>query len=95
MALSATECTDSASIEADPVTANATNFVAAMPKFAASAARTARRPADSWLELLLMGDHFLHDACLQFLDGRDRARIDAQRDGEVHRRVVDQLDQAG
>jgi hypothetical protein len=44
--LSATECTDSASIDVDPVMANATNFVAAMPRFAARAARTARRPAD-------------------------------------------------
>src|SRR5579875_1780253 len=39
---SATEWTDSASSDAEPVTANAANFVAAMPRFAASAASTAR-----------------------------------------------------
>ena len=41
---SAIECTDSASIEADPVISAATSFVAAMPRLAASAASTARIP---------------------------------------------------
>ena len=38
---SATECTDSASIELDAVSRNATNLVTAMPRLAASAARIA------------------------------------------------------
>jgi hypothetical protein len=38
------ECTDSASIEADPVISAATSLVAAMPRLAASAASTARIP---------------------------------------------------
>jgi hypothetical protein len=38
--------------------ANATNLVAAIPRFAASAARTARSPPDPWPELLVvMTDH--------------------------------------
>ena len=39
---SATECTDSARSDAEPVTTKATNLVAAIPRFAPSAARTAR-----------------------------------------------------
>ena len=39
--VSATECTASASIDADPVNTNATNFITAMPRLAASAAKTA------------------------------------------------------
>ena len=41
---SATEWIASASIEADPVSANATNLVTAMPVFASSAATTALVP---------------------------------------------------
>ena len=41
--VSATEWMASASIEADPVTANATNFAAAMPRLARNAATIARR----------------------------------------------------
>jgi hypothetical protein len=49
--VSATECTDSASIEADPVITNATNFTAAMPRFARSAAKTARIPRIAFMTL--------------------------------------------
>src|SRR5260370_38708593 len=41
---SATEWTDSASIDAEPVITNATNLVAAMPRLAANAASTDLRP---------------------------------------------------
>ena len=41
--MSATECTDSASIDADPVTRKAANLVIAMPRLAASAASHRRR----------------------------------------------------
>ena len=39
--VSATECTDSASIDADPVSRKATNLITAMPRLAAKAATTA------------------------------------------------------
>jgi len=51
---SATECTDSASIEADPVITKATNFVAAMPRLAANAAMTVLRPLPAALCSVLM-----------------------------------------
>src|SRR5258707_15818041 len=43
---SATEWTDSASIDAEPVITNATNFVAAMPRLAANAASTDLLPPE-------------------------------------------------
>lgn len=42
--MSATECTASASIDDEPVTAKPMNFATAMPALAASAARIARVP---------------------------------------------------
>src|SRR5215469_11238188 len=51
---SATEWTDSASIEADPVITKATNFVAAMPRLAANAAMTVLRPLPAALCSVLM-----------------------------------------
>src|SRR5690606_19653408 len=54
---SATECTLSASIEADPEMRNATNFVTAMPEFASNAARIALLPPEALMRSILGCSH--------------------------------------
>ena len=100
--VSATECTASASIDADPVSRNATNFATAMPRLAANAANTAfisrnvpapdvgqRRRCSVGRQRGLLGPR------LEVADRRGLAWVDAGRDGQVDTRVVGQLDDAG
>src|SRR5580692_3736598 len=86
--VSATECTDSASIDADPVSRNATNLITAMPRLAANAASTARISRQETRTWLL-------DPGLKVLDRHALTRVDPGRDGQVDARVVGQLDDAG
>ena len=51
---SATECTDSASIDDDPDTKKAKNFVIAMPRLAIMAARIARVPPSALMRVLCL-----------------------------------------
>src|SRR5215468_8761387 len=82
---SATEWIASASIDEEPLSPNAMNLVAAMPRLAPSAARMARVPPE-----LLNPGQLLH---LRYR--RHRHRLEAVPEGEVDRGEVGHRDQRG
>src|ERR1700733_13607142 len=96
--VSASECTDSASIDADPVSRNATNFVTAMPRLAPNAANTALMwrnvPYAGYPTPARGGNEGLLDPGLEILDRGGLAWVNARRDGQVHAGVVGELDDA-
>src|ERR1700755_3058476 len=99
---SATEWIDSASIDEEPVSANAPNFVTAMPRLAPSAARIAfvppsvlmpGRPDGSAPVAELEVSASSAGELLHLLDGRNRRRVEAVGHGQIDRGEVGDRDE--